>query len=53
MTKKGYPEKFKFIGIRIPIPYIERMKKIKKLQYISISEQIRIALRNQFKKNNV
>lgn len=41
---------FTFYKIRLPKEYIDKMKLIKKNKYISLAEQIRIAIRDYLEK---
>lgn len=44
---------FKLTAFRIPQEYIDNLKEIKTKTHISISEQVRSALREYFKKNGI
>lgn len=51
MNKKSqYVERFVPTALRLPVPYMEELKAIKKRLHISISEQIRSALRDYLAK---
>lgn len=47
---KAAPERLELTAFRMPVPFLQKMRELKRDRYISISQQVRTALYDYLKK---